>query len=356
MASQDLHWQSHRDRIDPQWERCIEDSGVHLSLSPFWTEAIAVAQGNLGAIHILAGDQGVLPYFIQPGRMYGLPVIRLELAGNLHSYHQEIPAVGDPYRLILELLATHSWHVLHAGGINVQGPTDRALERIAAEIGAMLVRYPGERSPVLPISTDWETYLAGRSRNFRYNLGRKRRRLEQQGLTERWITDEADADELLAQIWAIEEASWKVEADMAMLADSHERTLYKRLVPELARRGLLQANVLYLGEQPAAYSLCYRWRGSMGQIKTSFDHGLQKLGPGGVVTESAIRRAFDTGASEFDFLGPWMHHKSLWTDQIRPHDNIFLFAPNLRGRLLGWAKRLKASLAPVQDDPAEGQG
>jgi len=298
------------------------------------------------------GEQGVLPYLARPGRMYGLPVRQLELAGNLHSYHQELPVRGDPSSLLLELLGAtaRGWEVFQADGVVCGGPCARAIERVARELGARVIRYPGERSPYLPIVADWDGYLAGRSRNFRYNLRRKRRGLERQGLEERWLTAVDQVDDLLAAMWGIEEASWKAEVGMAMLADSHERLLYRRLVPALAQRGLLQALVLRVRGEPVAYSLGYRWHGSVGQIKTSFDHRLARLGPGGVATESCIRRAFETGAAEFDFLGPWMPHKALWTDRARRHESLFVFAPNLRGRLLGVAKTMRAQLGVLSQE------
>jgi hypothetical protein len=346
MGSEDLHWQSHRARTDPFWESWLEASPAHLSLYPFWIEAIARARGRLEEIRVRMGTQGLLPYFARSAWMYGVPVTQLELAGNLHSYHQEIPVRGDPSALIHDLLTDSGgpWQVFHAAGVPRGGTCTRAVQAVARNLGARVIRYPGERSPYLPIKTDWNGYLAGRSRNFRYTLRRKRRALERLGVEECWVDTEGRVQELLACMWRIEEASWKVDAGMSMLADSYERVFYRHLLPIMARRGLLQGLVLRIKGEPAAYSLCYRWRGSVGQIKTSFDQRLARLAPGAVATETSIRRAFESGASEFDFLGPWMPHKALWTDHVRVHESLFVFAPDLRGRLLGLAKAMRARL------------
>ncbi|MGB0721989.1 MAG: GNAT family N-acetyltransferase [Gammaproteobacteria bacterium] len=352
MSEPSISFQSNRERIDAHWEQCLTDSDIHISLRPFWTEAIARARGVLDEVRVLESTAGVLPWFRRSVRSNGIALRRLELSGNLHCYHQEIPCVGNPSELIHGLLDQEPWDLFVAESLNKDGPTARALRDYAAERGARLETLPGEQSPYLPITGDWDSYLAEQSRNFRYNLGRRRRKLEKMGLEERWFTAEGDVPDLLDLMWAVEERSWKVDADMAMLAESHERVLWQGVLPELARRGLLQANALYVEGQPAAYSLCYHWRGSVGQLKTSFDNGLKKLGPGGVVTETSIRRAFEQGAHEYDFLGPWMHHKALWTDKVRAHEHLYLYAPTLRGRLVWVIKGLRNRFA-ARSEPSK---
>jgi CelD/BcsL family acetyltransferase involved in cellulose biosynthesis len=276
--------------------------------------------------------------------MLGMALRLRETPGNrLAAYYNSLVAPEPCMGSLLAELASQAHgrcDVLQFPALEIGSLTDRALSAAAAAGGWRLVRYPSSRSPYLDVSGSWAQFLETKSQNFRYNLKRKRKGLEKAGkLEEHWHRAAADVPELIAAMHAIEEGSWKTHVGMSITGSERELAYHDLLLPWLASIGALEANVLRLDGQPIAYSLCIRWLGKLGQLKTSFAERVSNLSPGLVVTTGSIENAFASGASEYDFLGDVMPHKMHWTDKVRAHHNVFAFLPTLRGSLIGRAKR-----------------
>ncbi|MGQ0384079.1 MAG: GNAT family N-acetyltransferase [Gammaproteobacteria bacterium] len=357
-----------RDAIEPavrEWTRRHADRLSDLSASPEWSLIAADTAGlggqvSLAAVYGPADALAATAVFVEStARMCGVKVRIRELPGNrVMAYHHELP--GEHRIALLRALAgTHDapCDLLLVPAVERAGPTDAATAAFAAERRARVERVPGVRSPYIVIRGTWEEFLAGRSANFRQDLKRKRKALEALGeLTERWFSRQDEVGELLECVHRVEGASWKVEAGMAISRSAQESRYYAALLPWLARIDALVANVLFVAATPVAYSLCYRWRGRIAQMKTSFDERLSTATPGLTVNAAAIRYAFESRAMEFDFLGDVMPHKMRWTDQVRSHDNLYVFLPTPKGRWVGRLKSLIRRLRPHRPVATVGRG
>jgi CelD/BcsL family acetyltransferase involved in cellulose biosynthesis len=339
-----LGWEEFTPALLAEWRGLLEAGDLHLSLGPDWVRVVAMAHGRLGDVRLFVGRRngtlfGVIPFFAQRARMFRIPVMALGLAGNVVSYHHELVAPGHEAELLDAWLDSRPWDVFIASGLRKGGPSARAALEVADRRGSYLLRLPGEQSPYLPITSTWERFLAAKSRNFRSNLNRKEKRLAAAGtLEERWFRSADDVDELFRCMLTVEANSWKAVAGIAITGRPHEQEYYRLLLPVLAERGQLAANALYLDGSPVAYHLCYSSQGRVGNLKTSFQDRFQELSPGAVVIARAIRKVFEEGAQEFDFHGGPQAHKSLWTEEVREHETLYLFSRRMKARSVGILK------------------
>lgn len=331
------------------WHVLLRASGWGPDMAPEWLSSTAHAQDLAQHAHVWTGHRAgqlvsLLPYLDYKVRMHGIPLRMWELpGGKLVTYHQDLLATDDQVELLRKvLLAPRApWHVFLAPALLTNGATARAVADLCAQMGWILLSMPRESSPFVPITGTWQEFLATKSSNFRYNLNRKERGLQKAGqLIERWFTAPHEVDELQKVILEIEAKSWKVAAGMATSDSMMEKKYYALLLPFLAARKALFANVLTLGGTPVAYSLCYFWNGKMGQMKTSFDEAISGLSPGLVVNYYAVRKAFELKATEFDFLGDVMPHKVHWTSELRQHEDYYVFSNRLRAQVTGRLKQL----------------
>lgn len=346
---EDKPWSELNSDLVAQWEGLILADGLNISLHPHWTDAIATATNRLDGLRLFTAWEGdslraVIPYFLSRFRVLRIPLRTVELAGNLVSYHQEIIASGYQTEILSALLSkkvANKWQLFRADNVLADTDSAAAIRALVPEIGSTLITMPGERSPYFSTEGDWDSFLAGKSKSFRYALKRKENKLRKAGdLDIEWYSKGGDASALLDDILTVESESWKKDSDMAISEKDFEREYYKLLLPFLMERDWMYANVLKLDGQPIAYNLCYSVNGKIGQLKTSFDNAFRSLSPGIVMYKETIKRAFELGASEFDFLGDAMPHKLEWTDTVREHHGYYLFSKDLGAHIVGKIKDL----------------
>lgn len=351
-----------------EWMELVEVTGADLSLAPEWFKSTAdsrhvTARAGIFAVRRAGRLIGVLPHVERHERIGGVPVFIAEATGSfLVAYHPDVIA-GEEKDAVLEAIVRECrtrYDVLVLPNFPSGDCSTLAAVRIAREQGVLMGSRAGHVSPYLSINTEWDEFVAGKDKKFRYKVRNGMKELAAAGaVTEEWFTTEAGLGKFFADMLSIEAHSWKAAAEMAVSGSDMERSFYEQLLPFLVRRDALRANVLYLDGSPVAYSLCYLWRGAFRQLKTSFDDGHAKLSPGSAVLQSAIRHAFSVGAREFDFLGDAMLHKNQWASGIREHTTLHLFLHTWRGRLAGslrgLADRFRGVTAARQGSPASGK-
>ena len=325
---------------------CCSRANSIRSLHPDWLNATLSAWSLDGSAIVAEVQEGrrtraVIPFLVRTRNLSAARVRCLELCSNVFSYHAELLSDGDLSKNIEGLLkhpALPAWDVFRVVNVVTDGPTARAMRTVAAASRANISVRPGERSPYVAVDRDWKSYLQTRPKKVRANISRSQRLMQEAGETGmEWYEVGADARRLLSVILEIEARSWKADAGLAITAGTPQCAYYERLLPWLAANGIL-ANILYVKARPVAYVLCASWSGWVGQLKTSFVAELPDAGSR--VIHSSLEKAFSTGAREYDFLGDAAPHKMRWTDRVRDHEDLWLFAPHLRGRALGQLKRL----------------
>lgn len=344
------------------WIDLLDGGGFNPSLHPDWLGLSMTAKGMMAESRVVLaqtanGNTAILPVIFRRRIVSGLPMRCMDLCSNYMSYHAELLASGGFEDLLLEILTSKelpAWDVFRLDNLVSGGRTARAMDGLAAARAAPTLRYEAEQSPYISISAPWPDYLRSLSKKMRANITRCVRSTQQAGETGMvWYGHDGDVDRLFADILEVESLSWKASENTAIRPDTIEGRYHKLLLPWLERNGLM-ANVLYVREKPVAYVLCARWRGWVGQLKTSFSRDIRDAGFR--VIQASIERAFAAGEREYDFLGDAAPHKLRWTDRIRGHEHRWLFARHWRGKALHAAKRCVDGLrrrSPATTDGTE---
>jgi hypothetical protein len=288
------------------------------------------------------GAVAVIPFLVRQRTLMGLPVRCLELASNVFCYHADIVSQGDLAEALDRFLSDPRlprWDAFRADNLLSDGRAAGAIRALKEQAFVRISTRAGERSPYAAIDRDWTAYLATRAKKVRSNVSRSQRMMREAGETGMtWYESKCDTRRLLDEMLQIEARSWKANAGAAIVAGSPQCHYYEQLLPWLADCGALAANVLYVREQPSAYTLCAVWQGWFGQLKTSFIEELRDAGSR--VIHSSLERAFTHGGREYDFLGDTAPHKTRWADCIRPHEDLWAFPRHVRGTLFGGLKAL----------------
>lgn len=338
-----------------EWASLVAERALNPTSTPEWIELVDRCLGSpnepvMTFVH-RDGDGallGVVPFVISRQLVNGLPLRVLQLATNRISYHVEIPSRGDPHQTIVHFFkSVRGWDLFHAANLNEEGATAAALGSMAGQHSALIVS-AGESSPYLPLQGTWSDLVSSKNKKFRYKVRRRKESLEAHPTWKLVWVGECDVEQALEDIVNIERHSWKADAGIDIPSRSRELEYHKQLLPFLAQRRSLLANILYIEDCAAAYSLCCHAGAWIGQLKTSFDTRFDDHSPGAIVIDACLEKAFELGAAEFDFLGDATPHKLAWTEHVRLHMNYFLFGTTIAGRIVGTAKRLKQKTSSLR--------
>jgi CelD/BcsL family acetyltransferase involved in cellulose biosynthesis len=337
-------WQDAVTELRSLWIDMVVARNLNPSLHPDWLDTTLHSHGLHQRAQVLLvettrGEQAIVPVIPRRVAIGGVPFRCLDLCSNVLSYHAGLIATGGHADVLNELAMSPklpAWDVLRLGNLVATEATAESVNGLD-QLTARVRTYDGERSPYIAMTSDFPQFLGSLPKKMRANITRCIRVTQQAGETGmRWYEHDADTDQLLSDVLEIESKSWKAANHMAIKGDTAEGRYYQRLLPWLRGHGLM-ANVLYVKERPAAYVLCARWQGWVGQLKTSFDNDIRDAGFR--VIHASIERAYSNRETEYDFLGDEAPHKTRWANQIRAHEHKWLFARHYRGRMLFHLKR-----------------
>jgi CelD/BcsL family acetyltransferase involved in cellulose biosynthesis len=167
-------------------------------------------------------------------------------------------------------------------------------------------------APFVPIVGTWDEYLASAERKLRQDLGRRQRRLSEQGRTELRLLDPGDPDvaPALQALVAFQRARFDTPLNRTHLFD--ERYLEFR-TRQAADPGYRVA-ALYLDDACIAAGLCAVFRGRLCWLVPGFDREYAAYSPGLLLIGFVIRSCFENGWDPFDFGWGDEPHKFRWTD------------------------------------------
>jgi len=301
------------DPLASEWNALLAESVTHV---PFlrheylraWWETRGGGEWPAGQLAVVLARQdgrltGVAPLFSAVNRD-GLPALLLLGSIEISDYLDFIvrPAELQPFLAgLLDFLAgVPGWQVLDLHNLPEASSSLPALQAEAARCGWTFVQERTYHAPSIPLTGDFETYLAGIDKKQRHEIRRKMRRAEESDQGVRWyfVSDPATLEA-------------EVEAFLALMADDPEKATFlsapMRRQMHLACRAALDNGWLQLafletdGAKAAAY-LNFDYQGRIWVYNSGLDRRFMELSPGWVLLGYLLQWANQNGRTEFDFM------------------------------------------------------
>ena len=229
--------------------------------------------------------------------------------------------------LARQALATLGWDVF----VGEQLPA-RALW--SDLLGSRVIRREG--SPVLAAPDGgWPAYLAGRSPNFRQQLGRRERNLarrHQVGL--RLVQDPEKLPGAMDTLFALHRLRWGEDSGFLP-----REAFHREFAAVALARGWLRLWLLELDGRPAAAWYGLRFGGVEHYYQSGRDPAFDSLSAAFVLLAHTIRSAFDDGVGEYRFGRGQDPYKYRFTDQDPGLETIASTKGPAAGAALGAAVR-----------------
>lgn len=170
---------------------------------------------------------------------------------------------------------------------------------------------------VLKLEGTFESYCKGLSKSLRYEVQRlKKPPYTTQEAQIRTAATPDEAREFLSVFFRLHQQRWRKRGLPGAFASARVRRFHMEFVSEAVTQDLLRLSVLEKdGTQGGAL---YAMRAGSGTFfyQSGFDPAAKALSPGTVLVAAAIRRAYEDGCADFDFLRGDEPYKQRWKPQL----------------------------------------
>lgn len=335
-------------QLKPEWDALLAQAGTdhpflsHEWISTWW-ECFGANSGK--ALYILlvkdgARLAGIAPLMQGDKQMYGITVRCLEALYNPHTPRFDFIVApheaGDVYRSIWNhLRGVAGWDVLELAQLPADSRALATLSQLARRDRCSTGIWHGEQSPYLPLTGAFETFFSKLSFNHRAKVRRKLNRLKDRGTVRlEEVTTAELSDRALDEGFRIEAAGWKSHTGTAISSAPEVESFYRLLARRVAGQGQLRLLFLTVDGVRIAFAYGLFHRNKLYVMKTGYDPEYSYYSPYNLLCYLVFEEGFARGLEEYEFLGNNDAWKLSWTQLIRGHDWLYIFAPNWRARLL----------------------
>jgi len=297
------------------WNNLLAESSTHIPFLRYeylsaWWETRGGGEWPESELAVVAAHQagrlaGIAPLFSSRNRDQDQALLLLGSI-EISDYLDIIVRPADLSIFLPGLLdflarpAGPDWHVLDWHNLPEASPTLPVLQAEAKKRGWAFSLDRTYHVPSIPLTGDFETYLAGIDKKQRHEIRRKMRRAEESGRNVRWyiVKDESSLEA-------------EVQAFLDLMADDPEKSAF--LTPAMRRQmqlacqaafecGWLQLAFLEVDGQKAAAYLNFDYLNRIWVYNSGMDRRFMDLSAGWVLLGHLLEWANQNKRSEFDFM------------------------------------------------------
>ncbi len=263
---------------------------------------------------------------------------------TLHALRSDhtprVDAIGDSKAapaLWQAIRTIDGWDTLELRGVPADSFLARELPALARAEGCGVYVREVSRAPWFEVQGIEQRI----HRSFRGGMNRLERQLGGVELERITVFDRAALRDLLR----LESASWKGTAGTAIASDARLASFYAATARVFARRG--QWTLAFLRARGLRIAGCFALEDAENfhLLKIAHDPEYARFGPGQLLVRETALDAARRGITRYDLLGKDAAYKMKWTDSVRSHVEIRVYAPSLRGRARCWAREVARPLA-----------
>jgi hypothetical protein len=223
-------------------------------------------------------------------------------------------------------------HTLRFEPLQAGSLAETALRRALQANGCAVFGFHAFQNWLLPVTSDWPTYLAARDGKLRTTLSRMGRRFAARGGRLELIQAGTDRLEVgIAAYQAVYAASWKT-------AEPHPHFM-PGLIRAAARSGVLRLGIAWLGDAPVAAQVWMVAGGRADIYKLAHDEAHKETSPGSLLTAMLMRHAFEQDCvSVVDYLSGDDGYKRLWMSEVHERTGLVAYRLRTPRGLLGAAR------------------
>jgi len=226
------------------------------------------------------------------------------------------------------------WDVLNLTDMLSTSLSYAILEKAASGNGLIVERSECATCPYIKIPSSWEDYMAGLSKNMRYNVKRRIHNLEKNFKARYFIWQDIEGlQNAMERLALLHNRRWEEKSSNHSFSSKEYNTFHQTVAKEFALKGWLQLSCLELDSEIVGILYDYRYKNKIYYYQAGFDPSFYKYSVGLVLRAYVIQKAIEDGIEEIDLLKGGYDHKYKWTESDRNTVNLIIGKDTLGSKM-----------------------
>lgn len=210
------------------------------------------------------------------------------------------------------------WDVLNLTDLLESSAVLEHVKELQARKGLHLIKGESACCPYALLPDNWESYIDSLSKNMRYSIRRKIRKLDRNFNVNFYSWSDADTlSYAMSRLAELHRKRWSREGIRHSFSDPKFNGFHYEVARKFHQLGLLRLYALELNETIVAMLYCFKYAGKLFYYQSGFDPGRAEYGVGTVLFARAIQAAIGEHIREFDFLRGYHRYKYDWATAER---------------------------------------
>jgi CelD/BcsL family acetyltransferase involved in cellulose biosynthesis len=288
---------------------------------------------------------GIAPWYIEERPFFRFfPLLKISFLGTGQVASDFLDLIISPGKeasvieSIAEYLRSHArrWDVLELNDIAEDSLTLDPL-RSQRPHRSRLYEWTNGVCPYIPLPADYPGFLSTLSAKWRRYLKTHTQAVElEHQMRYTLVTEPRSLTQNIDRLFAMQNERFRAKVSDPRACSSFSGSLIRDFHCDVSARFLDQGCLkLYFLEDhgnPVAFLYAFRYKDRIFAYQTAFDCAWEKIGPGNVLFNYAIRDSIQAGAKEFHFLRGGEAYKAKWTNTARMLHTLVWTNTNLKGR------------------------
>jgi CelD/BcsL family acetyltransferase involved in cellulose biosynthesis len=348
--------------------RRIQDESEFLALQPVWNTLLKSSGSDTIFLtfewvstwwHVFKGGNELLVLLVCDGsELIGIvplfkaksPFRKIEILGSPIADYQDFIVVQKREESIATIFRfldeeVRDWDFLELARIPCDSPNH---EFLVAEVARRNRNFKYEKykiAPYLRVEASWNEYYRGLKGHFRRNLQMRLRRLESLGYQVKKCQTDDEIAEFMDRFFEYKTGQYKRKGSANPLRNRLVKEFYIRVSKQFQRTNILDCSYLEADGAMRAVHFGFIYGGKFYSYLAAFDNQYHPYGVGRILQLHLLKRTFEEGLQEFDFLVGGETYKFDWTPSARMLCRLYGFKRNLRGEMQRyWLWHVKPTL------------
>lgn len=187
--------------------------------------------------------------------------------------------------------------------------------------GRKVLRRHHQICPFISLHGGWDEYVKKLSKNMRYNMQRRIRKLFDEFNAEfDWFKKPDEIESAVESLFNLHEKRWETREENTRFQAGLRMQFHKDVSKLFMEADILRLFRIRVGEEIAAMLYCFQYQGEMMYFQAGFDPKWEKQSVGLVLMAKTIEYSFNHNLRLFDFMRGNEDYKYKWTSTVRKMD------------------------------------